>query len=102
MMSANVGVIREHDRLADAVRCLATLGQVATSIAVRNMATAALLVAAAAWSRHESRGAHFRAGCPAEIPALAQRTMTTLAEAHDVANGLIERPTPRMAQTMIA
>ncbi|MGX4773366.1 L-aspartate oxidase [Bradyrhizobium guangdongense] len=102
IMSANVGVIRERDGLADAVRSLAALEHTATSIAIRNMATSALLVAAAAWSRRESRGAHFRADHPAEVPALAQRTMTTLAEAHDIADGLTEHPAPRVAQTMIA
>ena len=102
IMSANVGVIRERDGLADAVRSFAALEHTATSIAVRNMATSALLVAVAAWSRRESRGAHFRSDHPAEVPALTQRTMTTLAEAHDIADGLTERPTPRVAQTMIA
>ena len=42
------------------------------SIALRNMATAALLVAAAAWRRRESRGAHYRSDHPADVPTLAQ------------------------------
>jgi L-aspartate oxidase len=66
------------------------------------MATAALLVAASAWSRRESRGAHCRTDFPAEVPALAQRTMTTLAEAHEIADGLTEHSTARLAQSMIA
>lgn len=102
MMSANVGVIRYGDGLADAVRSFAALERDAASTALRNMATAALLVAAAAWSRRESRGAHFRADHPADVPALAQRTMTTLAAARKVADGLTEHPMPRIAQSMIA
>jgi L-aspartate oxidase len=66
------------------------------------MATTALLVAASAWSRRESRGAHFRSDHPADVPALAQRTMTTLTAARDIAERLSERPLPRIAQSMIA
>jgi L-aspartate oxidase len=102
MMSANVGVIRDGDGLGEAVRSFAALEHAATSVAVRNMATTALLVAASAWSRRESRGAHCRADCPAEVPALARRTMTTLAEAREIADGLAEPSTPRIAQSMIA
>jgi len=102
MMSANVGVIRERGSLADAVRSFAALEHTATSATVRNMATAALLVATSAWTRRESRGAHCRSDYSAEVPTLAQRTMTTLAEAHEIADGLSEHSTPRLAQSMIA
>jgi L-aspartate oxidase len=102
MMSAHVGVIRDGDGLAEAVRSFAALEREATSIAVRNMAAAALLVAASAWNRRESRGAHFRSDHSADVPTLAQRTMTTLKAAREIADGLTERPTPRTAQPMIA
>ncbi|MET4218834.1 L-aspartate oxidase [Bradyrhizobium sp. LB14.3] len=102
LMSAHVGVIRDGDGLAEAVRSFAAFEREATSIAVRNMATAALLVAASAWSRCESRGAHFRSDHSADVPALAQRTMTTLTAVREFADGLTERPTPRAAQPMIA
>ena len=72
------------------------------NIALRNMATAALLVAASAWTRRESRGAHYRIDHPAEKAALAHRTMTTLAAARDVADELGEREPARTAQPMIA
>jgi L-aspartate oxidase len=102
IMSARVGVIRHSDGLADAVRDFGSLERETGCIALRNMATTALLVAAAAWTRRESRGAHFRSDHPADVPALAQRTMTTLAAAREVAESLAEHPLPRIAQPMIA
>ncbi|KGT73815.1 L-aspartate oxidase [Bradyrhizobium japonicum] len=102
MMSAHVGVIRNADGLAEAVRSFAAAERGPASIALRNMAASALLVAASAWSRRESRGAHFRSDHPAEVPALAQRTMTTLTAAREIAEGLSERPLPRTARPMIA
>ncbi|QQO13380.1 L-aspartate oxidase [Bradyrhizobium diazoefficiens] len=101
-MSANVGVIRNSDGLAEAVRSFAALEREATSIAIRNMATTALLVATSAWTRRESRGAHFRSDHPADVPALAQRTMTTLTAAREVVESLNDRPLPRTAEPMIA
>lgn len=101
-MSANVGVIRNSDGLAAAVRSFAALEREATSIAIRNMATTALLVATSAWTRRESRGAHFRSDHPADVPALAQRTMTTLTAAREVVESLNDRPLPRTAEPMIA
>jgi len=100
MMSAHVGVVRDGDGLTEAVQHFAGLEREATSIALHNMAISALLVAASAWSRRESRGAHFRADHPAEIPALARRTMTTLAAAREIVAGL--SPLPRVAKPMIA
>jgi L-aspartate oxidase len=102
MMSSHVGVIRDRDRLADAVRTFARLESDTASIALRNMATSALLVAASAWARRESRGAHYRIDHPAEQPELAHRTMTTLAAARDIAASLAERPTTRSTQPIIA
>ena len=96
MMGSHVGVIRDGDQLAEAVRNFATLERHATNITLRNMATTALLVAASALTRRESRGAHFRNDHPAENSALAHRTMTTLAAAREVAESLSEyqpRPT---------
>ena len=100
-MSSQVGVIRDGDGLAAAVRAFAALERDAGSTTLRNMATAALLVATSAWSRRESRGAHCRADHPAEHPALAHRTMTTLAAAREVAL-MLEIPAPRRAQSMLA
>jgi L-aspartate oxidase len=102
MMTSHVGVIREGDRLAEAVRSFAAIERDTGNIALRNMATAALLVAASAWARRESRGAHTRIDYPAEKPALAHRTMTTLAAARDIAAALSRRAVERSAQPMIA
>lgn len=102
MMSAHVGVIRDGDGLAEAVHHFAMLERGAGNNVLRNMAASALLVAAAAWTRRESRGAHFRSDHPAEAPGPAQRTMTTLAAAREVAASLDENPRPRIAQPMIA
>jgi L-aspartate oxidase len=73
----------------------------AESVALRNMATTALLVAASAWSRHESRGAHCRSDHPGADSMLAHRTMTTIEAAREVA-AMLEPATPRTAQSMIA
>jgi L-aspartate oxidase len=90
MMSARVGVIRDGDGLAEAVHHFAMLEREAGNNVLRNMAASALLVAAAAWTRRESRGAHFRSDHPAEAPGPARRTMTTLAAAREVAESLTE------------
>jgi L-aspartate oxidase len=89
-MTSHVGVIRDRDRLAEAVRSFAAAERVTGNIALRNMATTALLVAASAWARRESRGAHYRLDHPAENPDLARRTMTTLAAAREIAASLSE------------
>jgi L-aspartate oxidase len=102
MMTSHVGVIRDGDGLAEAVRSFAAIERDTSNLALRNMATTALLVAASAWSRCESRGAHCRIDYPAVQPALAHRTMTTLAAARDIAASLSERAPARIAQPMIA
>jgi len=101
MMSSHVGVIRDSERLEEAVRNFATLERETGNIALRNMAATALLVAASAWTRCESRGAHYRADYPAEKPLLAHRTMTTIGAAREIAETL-ELRAPRNAQPMIA
>jgi L-aspartate oxidase len=101
MMSSCVGVIRDGDKLAEAVRSFAAIERDATSLALRNMAISALLVTASAWSRRESRGAHYRSDYPSEKPLLAHRTMTTLAAAREIAETL-DISEPRNPQPMIA
>ena len=100
MMTSHVGVIRDGDRLAEAVRAFAVIERDSANIALRNMATSALLVAASAWSRRESRGAHCRSDWPVEQPALAHRTMTTLAAAREIAAALAADIAPRIPQSL--
>jgi L-aspartate oxidase len=102
MMTSHVGVIRDGDRLAEAVRSFADIERDTGNIALRNMATTALLVAASAWARRESRGAQYRTDHPAENPALAHRTLTTLAAARNIAVSLSDRVRMRPAQPLNA
>lgn len=102
MMTSHVGVIREDHQLAEAVRTCAAIERDTGNIALRNMATTALLVAASAWARRESRGAHYRADYPAKNPDLAQRTMTTLPAAREIAASLSAREPARSIQPLIA
>src|SRR3984957_20343874 len=102
MMTSHVSVIRDAERLAEAVRSFAAIERDTGNIALRNMATTALLVAASAWARRESRGAHYRVDYPADEPALAHRTMTTLAAAREIAASLSERHSARAPQPMTA
>jgi L-aspartate oxidase len=98
MMTSHVGVIRDRDRLAEAVRTFAAMERDTGNIALRNTATTALLVAASAWARRESRGAHYRMDFPAEKPGLAHRTRTTLVAAREIAASLSERAPARTVE----
>lgn len=85
-MTAKVGLERDAEGLSAA---LAQIAQLETANAgdadMRNMTATAMLIAAAALNRHESRGGHFRNDYPATDLALAERTFTTLAEARTTA-----------------
>jgi L-aspartate oxidase len=102
LMTSHVGVIRDGGKLAEAVRTFASIERDSGNIALRNMATTALLVAASAWTRRESRGAHYRIDHPVETPALAHRTMTTLAAARAVAASLAKPTAAGLPQPIIA
>jgi L-aspartate oxidase len=85
IMAQQVGVIRNAEGLARALEAIARIERTTPSRALRNMATAALLIAAAAWKRQESRGAHYRSDYPQSDPAQAQRTFLTLDEVRKIA-----------------
>ncbi|HXW29064.1 MAG TPA: FAD-binding protein, partial [Xanthobacteraceae bacterium] len=85
LMAADVGVIRCRDGLARALCEIAAIERHAGSPAMRNMALAALMVAAAAYRRQESRGAHFRADYPQADPAQAVRSTLTCEQAMTIA-----------------
>jgi L-aspartate oxidase len=101
LMFSHVGVVRDGENLADAVRIFAAIERDTGNIALRNMATTALLVAASAFGRRESRGAHFRSDYPTEKKAFAHRTMTKLHEAREIADRLNEGAR-QAAQPMMA
>ena len=85
LMTDDVGVIRSGAGLARALGRLAEIERKAKSAQLRDMAVAALLVAAGAWLRTESRGGHYRSDFPKPDPAQAHRSFTTLDEARAVA-----------------
>jgi L-aspartate oxidase len=84
-MSSEVGVIRSGVGLASALDELGAIERETRSGALRGMAVAGMLVAAAALRRTESRGAQFRSDFPTLDPAQAQRSYMTLAQAREVA-----------------
>jgi L-aspartate oxidase len=84
-MSGQVGVIRSGTGLRRALAAILQLERRHPSATMRNMTTAALLVAAAAFRRSESRGGHFRSDHPNADSAQASRTTLTLKDARAVA-----------------
>lgn len=91
IMSRHVGVLRDAVGLREALRALYALRDKALaegSTDLRNRAEAALLVAASAYLRRESRGGHFRTDFPSADPAQAHRSVITLDEALRLAHGV--------------
>jgi L-aspartate oxidase len=86
LMSSQVGVVRTGNGLKQALGKIAALERDAQRMPqLRNMATAALMITAAALRRTESRGGHYRFDFPAADLSLAKRTFITLAEARGIA-----------------
>ena len=87
LMSAKVGVIRDKAGLTRALDEIARIERESRHLPqTRNMATAALMVTAAALRREESRGGHFRSDFPKTDANQAQRTFITLDEARRIAS----------------
>jgi L-aspartate oxidase len=86
LMAENVGVIRSGSGLAHALSELSAIEHGAGTAVLRDMATAALLIAAGAWLRTESRGGHYRSDFPTRDSAQAHRSYITLAQAIAVAD----------------
>jgi len=99
LMARDVGVQRDAHGLRRALGEIARLERGTPSPAVRNLATTALLIAAAAYARRESRGAQFRRDFPMADPAQARRSMLTLAEAHAIAHSAGEAAPIALAAT---
>jgi L-aspartate oxidase len=85
IMSAHVGVIRDAEGLSRAIAQISRIELEASSPVLRNMATAALLIATAAWRRRESRGAHYRSDYPQPDKAQARRAFMMLHDARAIA-----------------
>jgi len=87
-MSTYCGVIRNEQGLRHALTVIGTIEQEARDPNLRNMCTTALMIAAAALARQESRGGHFRDDFPSADPDQARRSRLTLREARLIASGL--------------
>jgi L-aspartate oxidase len=85
-MSSEVGVIRDEHSLKKALGTIGMLEERANGDRrLLNMLTTAKLITAAALTRKESRGAHFRSDCPTADQRLARRSFITLTEAETIA-----------------
>jgi L-aspartate oxidase len=85
LMSTHVGGVRDTYGLRHALAEIARMERATRAPQMRNMMTTALLIAAAALKREESRGGHFRSDFPNSDPAQAKRTFMTLADARAIA-----------------
>jgi len=91
LMTEHVGVIRDDAGLRHALAEIAAMERDCDGMpALRNMATAALMVTAGALLRTESRGGHFRSDYPKNDPAQARRTFLTLDNARRLGADLRE------------
>ncbi|WP_102957825.1 L-aspartate oxidase [Mangrovicella endophytica] len=88
LMSHDVGVVRNADGLAHAVREIETMTRRNRSLAFRNQLAAAQLIAVAALKREESRGGHYRSDFPDPVDAWQHRTTITLTEAEAAAGAV--------------
>lgn len=89
LMTNGVGVVRDEDGLTSAISTLVTMRDRAhrDSLALENAVTTALLIAATALERRETRGSHARRDFPLTDNALRRRTFTTLSQVEDLALG---------------
>jgi L-aspartate oxidase len=100
IMTRHVGVLRDAAGLSCALRSLLALrgrALATQNLDLRNRTEAALLVAASAFRRRESRGGHFRSDFPAADPAQAHRSFITLDEALRLARGCVSETESKRA-----
>jgi L-aspartate oxidase len=90
-MTAHVGVVRTRTGLLRALEKIARIEETARRPSVRDMSATALLVAAAALERTESRGGHFRSDFPQADAAQAHRSYLTLGEARRIASRALQQ-----------
>lgn len=87
IMARHVGVERSETSLKTALLSLKELDAEAAPIELRGMIEAALLIAAGAYARQESRGAHCRLDCP-HLSETARHSYLTLAGARRIMEGV--------------
>jgi L-aspartate oxidase len=87
-MTAHCGVLRDGAGLRRALGVIGALEQEARDQLIKNTCAAALMIAAAALAREESRGGHCRTDFPDTDPNQARRSRLTLREARLIASGL--------------
>lgn len=80
LMARHLGVIREADGMASALEAFRGLALGAQSHALRGMSHVAMMIAASALAREESRGGHFRSDFPQADPASRPRAAAPLTE----------------------
>jgi L-aspartate oxidase len=101
-MSRNVGVLRNEAGLTEALATIEEIDEATADPGLRNAVTAARFVAAAALSRHESRGGHEREDYPQTDDAQAHRTFMLQPDAEAVsarAASLMADDLPAIAAT---
>ena len=86
LMSTDVGVIRNAAALTRALASILKIERETPSPHLRNMAVAALFVAAGALNRSESRGGHYRSDFPKTDAGQARRSFMTLDDARAAAH----------------
>lgn len=94
-MAREFGVVRHDAGMRAGIARIRDIERRAESTMLSAMASAALIIAVAAWQRTESRGGHFRADHPATSPDQARRTMITEVKAREIATRLASAETRR-------
>ena len=90
-MTSLVGVVRDECGLKTALRKIAALEDTfKDSVSFLNMTATATLIAAAAVSRKESRGAHERSDFPDAFPGDGKRSSLTLSDAMTIRSQICE------------
>ena len=93
-MTSLVGVVRDAHGLKTALRKIAALEDTfKDSVSFLNMTATATLIAAAAISREESRGAHERSDFPDALPGEGKRSSLTLSDAMTIRSQICEEAT---------
>jgi L-aspartate oxidase len=101
-MTAGAGVVRDEPSLRHVLSEILALERDHANGRLANMLVAAKLIAAAAYRRKESRGAHFRSDYPVPNEALAKRSFLTLREAETIARQAAEGARARRSDARAA